>query len=277
MARQSGNTLKVYGICQNTDMEGKGKPCPRCESKERIQLSAHDDFVCPECGEPLKKVPGPTGPNWKLIAGIGGAVAVLGGASFFILGGGGTEKPTRITLNKQTSELTIGSADTLKAILSPESSQATLRWASNNEAVVKVVDGIVTAIAPGTAKVGVQVTNNKELKAFCDYTVKEAEDTAVAPDGEKGKDEVKDNGDKMPPASGKTIDLGFATYEGDTQSGKPHGNGTMTFKTAATVPGSKGDIQAQPGDYATGTWRNGEVNSVRLFQKGKDPQFILHK
>lgn len=274
MARQGGNALYVYGVCQNTDMDGNGNPCPKCASKEQIKLNAHKDFVCPECGEPLKKIT-KTDSNWKLIAGICATAAIVGGGAYFALSGGDPDI-TSISLNKQTNELIVGSADTLKATLTPETATATLRWASNNEEVVKVVDGVVTAVAPGTAKVGVQVTDQKELKAFCDYTVKKADDTTVIPDDPKNTGKAKDEV-KTPPASGKKIDLGFATYEGDTQGGKPHGNGTMTFKQAAVIPGSKGDIQAQPGDYVTGIWRNGEVNSVRLFQKGKDPQFIVHK
>lgn len=271
MARQSGNAHYVYGVCLNTDKDGNGNPCPKYANKERIKLSAYEDFVCPECKAPLKKVAPPQKLNWKLIAGACSAVALLGGGAYFVFGGSSSDSPTSIILNKQVNELIVGSADTLKAVLAPETAKATLRWASNNEAVVKVVDGVVTAVAPGTAKVGVQVTDNKELKAFCDYTVKE-ESKTPAPIEEEGQENP---GISIP--SGENIDLGFATYEGDTQGGKPHGNGTMTFKKATVIPGSKGDIQAQPGDYATGTWRNGEVNSVRLFQKGKDPQFVLHR
>lgn len=74
-----------------------------------------------------------------------------------------------------------------------------------------------------------------------------------------------------------TIDLGFATYKGAVQNGKPHGSGTMTFKQEAVIPGSKGSIKAKAGDYAQGEWRNGEVNLVRLHQQGNDPQVITHK
>lgn len=67
------------------------------------------------------------------------------------------------------------------------------------------------------------------------------------------------------------------TYEGGTQNGKPHGNGTMTFNTKHVVPGSKGNIIAQPGEYAQGKWINGEVNLVTLYQKDGNRVIITHK
>lgn len=48
-------------------------------SKEKIKLSIRDEFVCPECGEPLTKIKGGDGPNWKLIGKIIAAILVLVG------------------------------------------------------------------------------------------------------------------------------------------------------------------------------------------------------
>lgn len=57
MARPKGGSAHfVYGVCTNLDKDGNGTPCPKCTSKEIIKLSAHADFVCPECGDSLKKV-----------------------------------------------------------------------------------------------------------------------------------------------------------------------------------------------------------------------------
>lgn len=73
------------------------------------------------------------------------------------------------------------------------------------------------------------------------------------------------------------IDLGYAKYEGDIKNGKPHGNGTMTFKRTVVVPGAKGNIEAKDGEYAIGGWRNGEVNLVTLYQKDGNQVKIMHK
>lgn len=74
-----------------------------------------------------------------------------------------------------------------------------------------------------------------------------------------------------------TIELGYAKYEGDIKNGKPHGNGTMTFKKVNVVPGAKGNIEAKVGEYAIGSWRNGEVNLVTLYQKDGNQVKIMHK
>ena len=73
------------------------------------------------------------------------------------------------------------------------------------------------------------------------------------------------------------IDLGYAKYEGDIKNGKPHGNGTMTFKEIHVIPGAKGNIEAKAGEYAIGGWRNGEVNLVTLYQKDGNQVKIMHK
>lgn len=75
MARPKGGSAHfVYGVCTNLDKDGNGTPCPKCTSKEIIKLSAHADFVCPECGDSLKKVEPPK--DWKKPIIIGCAAAV---------------------------------------------------------------------------------------------------------------------------------------------------------------------------------------------------------
>ena len=51
----------------------------------------------------------------------------------------------------------------------------------------------------------------------------------------------------------------------------------MTFKSQHIIPGSKGDVVAEPGEYVVGTWRNGEVNLVTLHQKNGNKPIITHK
>ena len=124
-------------------------------------------------------------------------------------------------------------------------------WESDNANVAIVSDkGLVKAIAPGTSIITAE-TDRTHKTASIKVTVK------------------KDDGGK--------INLGFATYEGDRKNGKPEGNGTMTFKTRHVIPGSKGDIVAEPGEYAVGTWRNGEVNLVTLHQNNGNKPIITHK
>lgn len=55
------------------------------------------------------------------------------------------------------------------------------------------------------------------------------------------------------------VNLGYATYNGDSQNGKPHGNGTMTFRRYYVIPGTV-DCEAAPNETVTGMWREGKIN-----------------
>ena len=133
----------------------------------------------------------------------------------------------------------------------PGNANEGVSWKSDNPNVATVSDkGLVKAIALGTSTITAE-TSRTHKTASIKVTVK------------------KDDGGK--------INLGFATYEGDRKNGKPEGNGTMTFKTRHVIPGSKGDVVAEPGEYAVGTWRNGEVNLVTLHQNNGNKPIITHK
>ena len=156
---------KIKGMCRN-------EACEFCDEIFEVEKT---DFRCPHCGKelfPMGNVPddGGTkgGPNWKIIAGSVAAAALLGGGAYFAFSGGGGES---LTLNKTTASVFEGDVDTLKAIVKPEDAGYTLRWASNNPDVATVDNGIVTFHTSGEVKIGVQVNENKELKAFCDYIV----------------------------------------------------------------------------------------------------------
>lgn len=161
---------KKTGICINV-----GRRCPKALSREKQEADV-TNFKCEHCGGELREFKGSTGPDWKKIAIIGtAAVALLGGGAYFAFSGGGEN----ITLNKTTASVFEGDVDTLKAIVKPEDAGYTLRWASNNPDVATVDNGVVTFHSKGNVKIGVQVNENKDLKAFCDYTV-DGEDIILA-------------------------------------------------------------------------------------------------
>lgn len=92
---------KKVGLCINFGGCGKAK------AREHQEADANN-FICEECGKPLKEVPGARpgggktgggkGPNWKLIGGIAAAVVVLGGVGAFLA----------TNLNKADTEVTGG-------------------------------------------------------------------------------------------------------------------------------------------------------------------------
>ncbi|HIY37348.1 MAG TPA: Ig-like domain-containing protein [Candidatus Paraprevotella stercorigallinarum] len=158
------------GICKNFG---------ECElaDKKIIQEADSTNFVCsePGCGMELYEVEDSGGSSknkyMKHIAIGAGVLALAGVGTYFMFG---KEMDVEaVSLSKSNSNIALGEKDTLRAILKPEGATAILRWTSSDTTVLTVQDGIVTAVAPGEAKIGVQIQGKKLLKAFCDYSVNE--------------------------------------------------------------------------------------------------------
>ena len=80
-------------------------------------------------------------------------------------------KVTGVTLNKATLALAPTETETLVATVSPSNADTkTVTWASDTEAVATVEDGVVTAIADGTATITVTTTDGA-FTAECEVTV----------------------------------------------------------------------------------------------------------
>lgn len=77
-----------------------------------------------------------------------------------------------ITLNMDKAELVEGSTTQLTATITPDNAtDKSVTWSSSDEAVATVnADGLVTAVAPGTATITATTSNG--LKATCAVTVK---------------------------------------------------------------------------------------------------------
>ena len=77
-----------------------------------------------------------------------------------------------VTLDKIAATLNIEDTLTLVPTVTPEDALYTLEWASDNNAVATVEDGVVTAVAAGEAKITVTVAGT-QIKAECVVTVEE--------------------------------------------------------------------------------------------------------
>lgn len=272
-----------------------GKPCSKALKRYVIEADK-TNFVCPECGGKLVPCDGPvtdpdslkkegTGipsktitppPSKKLIFIIGGivALAVIGGGTAYYLSSSEERPiPTKLEIVDYDPALWVGTTDTLTVKSTPADAKATYIWSSSNESVATVMDGIVRVVGEGETSITVKVKGNEEISASAKFFAENYEETPVDEPKGKGQETQKP---VSTPASDK-LDLGFATYQGDIKNGKPEGNGTMTFKSRHIIPGSKGDIVAEPGEYVVGTWRNGEVNLVTLHQKNGNKPIITHK
>ena len=81
---------------------------------------------------------------------------------------------TGVALDKTEVTLEIGGTETLTATVAPEDATNKLvSWSSSNEAVATVVDGVVTAVAEGTATITV-TTDDGAKTATCAVTVNAA-------------------------------------------------------------------------------------------------------
>lgn len=113
----------------------------------------------------------------KAISRIAGMFALLASAVVSCEQLPGIE-PVTVELNKELiSNLPVGSEQTLVATLTPEGSEVTVVWSSDNEAVAVVnSEGVVTGVAPGeaviTAKAG-------ESSATCKVVVTAVKATAI--------------------------------------------------------------------------------------------------
>ena len=262
MAIKKG-VCKNYGECDLAD-------------ERKIQEVDSADFVCEECGRPLSECEGgnkkTTAPNPKkkfLIAGIA-SLAVIGGGIAAIFGLSGKDTPDggtikNVSLSKSQDSLVVGNNDTLKAFVSPIGVTSTLKWASSDTTVLKVENGIVTAVGEGNAKIGVQVQENKELKAFCSYTVTKAdiiiEDSIVTEVEDTISSKPKENKKKsLSSQNGNVTNMSVANgkYTGPTKNGKPHGLGKLVFTRTAVINRSDSKQRtAQAGEYVQGQFVNG--------------------
>lgn len=260
------------GVCKNFG------ECDLAD-EHKIQEVESTDFVCEECGKPLteiqsKKKKGngtPNNMNKLIIAGIAGLI-VVGGGAFALFGLSGDEEKgtkeetvqeivaTNITLSKSKASLQVGNSDTLIATITPQGAKATLKWASNDTKVLQIKDGVVVAVGEGTAKVGVQIQENKNLKAFCEYTVTKASQKAPEPEpvpaGTGKKVQTTSSSQQGGQVSNMTVANG--KYTGPVKNGKPHGLGTLVFTRTAVINNSDSKQRtAQAGESVQGQFVNG--------------------
>ena len=98
---------------------------------------------------------------------------------------------TSIQLEPSSLEMIAGNDTTLSVIILPETATVkTLNWLSSDEEVATVQDGIVTAVAAGSATITAQATDgsNKKATTFV-YVYQDATDIA-SPLGETGDEDI---------------------------------------------------------------------------------------
>ena len=125
-----------------------------------------------------------------------------------------------VTLNKTTIPLNVGDTETLTATVKPdEATDKTVKWSSSNESVATVDNnGMITAVAAGTATITATATNGTDAAtddktATCTVTVNAADepDEPDEPDESMTKAveiiNVLQNGSRAIPPEFKNVEL----------------------------------------------------------------------
>lgn len=215
MATSNDRTRARYGICLSDS-------CPKCKDKTIQIITGRKDFVCEECGKPLREVPRPlTGweKHGKKVIGAAVAVVVIGGAAaFFTLGGKDKPEPKPVTEQTEPKDST------------------------SQDSVAKPT---TETEEPAAVESKATETENGKTEAETDKVTKP----------KKEKDASKTS---VQPSNGK-INLGYGTYKGESKNGKPHGHGTITYTSSHRIVASK-DFIANPGDKFEGEFRDGIVS-----------------
>ena len=78
---------------------------------------------------------------------------------------------TDISLNKNATTLCAGTTETLTATVTPENATDAVVWSSSDKNVATVENGVVTAVAEGTATITAASASDAKIKAECVVTV----------------------------------------------------------------------------------------------------------
>lgn len=114
MATNSKYTIVRYGLCLNDN-------CSKSKAKEIQQVNGRKEFVCEECGKPLRECPPPRSwwdKNGKTLLGVLAVVAVLGAGSFFVMSpkNESNAEPPANTVPEVIEEQTVPPIDTVQTV-----------------------------------------------------------------------------------------------------------------------------------------------------------------
>ena len=258
MSRNRDRRLQKYGKCVNEKCEDYRKAIP-----------VSGEMICPKCKLKLMECPPPpkSTPVWKYAAYGCGALAVVVGGFFGVsalIDTGSSEKDTPESI-QDTSAVQ-------DSHLSGESKPQGPK--DNNVDAEKIVGEDVKKPSEGNDDENIPSIEQLEAEAAAVADVakqKAAEREAAAAKAasqkvaEKKKSktsttttQTSTTNTQTPPPPG-AINLGYATYTGQTKNGKPHGNGKLVYKQRHRIVSSK-DYYAESGDTYEGVFRDGRVN-----------------
>lgn len=271
------------GVCKNYF------ECEKADAEELFIIDENKPFVCPNCGKPLENV-GDTSSAWTKYAALGGGVLIVVILMVWLFVGSEEQilpdlqpdpdpaplpmpdpNPTpdlnpipepqlvkieTIELTRTSLDMTVGEYVELFATVKPEDAEYEVEWISANPDVIVVDQGVVQALAAGKGVVKVRAGG---VTAICNVT-------------------VTNKPKKVQPApSRKDVTVTGGVYKGETKGGKPEGIGTLYYKVRTRI--SKRDRQeryAEPGQYLSGEWHDGEIVIGKLYNKDGQVKEIIN-
>lgn len=130
-----------------------------------------------------------------------------------------------ISLNKDAAEISVGSTTSLTVIFTPSNAKnKTVTWTSSNTAVATVADGVVTAVAEGTATI-------TATSAEGNYTATCAVTVLAGPVATDYSDVYSSN---VTITGSKKVKIGTSEYSA-LQVGTSSAKGSVTFKVPANT------------------------------------------
>ena len=261
-----------YGICLNDG-------CSKGKSKEVQEIPVRKDFVCAECGKPLRECRRPQ--TWwekhgkKVIIGV--VVALLAGAGVVVPKLSGSKEKTTKPEGEKVDTVITPPVDTLKVtsvttpVATPNGGEyknkvtVKLECATEGAVMYYTMDGTEPTSAAAV------YTDSIELKNDCTLKVIACKDDSKFTDSEiLSVDYVITSDNETPTGNGKryqgTLNLGYGKYVGEIVNGKPDGAGVLTYSKAQKVVSTK-DVMAEAGERIEGVFENGKASFVTLYKK----------
>ena len=226
------NSVK-YGLCTNMEHKPDGTMCSLCQKKEKQAIRSTKDFVCAECGAPLKEVTPPSSFPTKIVVAI---IAILLVIAAVIVG--------VISKKHHEPEVPPIPIDTPGEIV-PEPIQPS-----------------------DTIHDTVVITRNDTSFIVVHDTVIETIVKVQQEDGSSSQKPRQGNTNGKSAKSTKKYSIG--KYVGCLRNGIPEGEGKMYYSCHVQIARHDTDNPphyAEAGDWFDGTWGNGDIVSGALYSK----------
>lgn len=244
--RSSEHIRYRYGICLNDN-------CQKCKSKEVLQIPARKDFVCAECGKPLRECPPPKNGNNKLYIIISAValVAVIVFCIFFFMDNKKSSNPDDFT-----------SIDSLEVDSMENKADSVFTVDKQN---LKEKDSVILETTPLTADK--QKTKN--------VAIEEKNTTEYSSNRTKQPDEIVSTSS----AGQTTKRLSCGIYNGPMSNGVPNGIGgiiTVTNSHAISLKDGTGEsVIVNSGDKIVDTkFKNGVLQQGQIIRSNGERKYI---